>query len=175
MHITISKALENELSELRELAIVTFQNTYEAYNTPENMKSYIETHFNKNRLHDELFNDDIHYYLLRADHDLAGYIRLNTGPEQTESRFPNSLEIERIYVAKAHHGKGLGHALLKKAIEIGKELGLAYIWLGVWDQNTKAIQFYERNGFYTDGIHPFMLGDEPQRDYVMKLDLNSNY
>ncbi|MDC8005389.1 GNAT family N-acetyltransferase [Aureisphaera galaxeae] len=173
MDFDITPVTLAEVEQLRELAVATFIHTYAAFNTPENMKSYIATHFNSAHLASEIQNTDIHYFFIRSKGTLAGYIKLNEGETQTEARFPNSLEIERIYVSPQHHGKGLGHALLLKSIEVAKERKLPYIWLGVWDQNTKAIDFYERNGFYKDGIHPFMLGDEPQRDYVMKLEVNS--
>ncbi|MBX2828540.1 MAG: GNAT family N-acetyltransferase [Flavobacteriaceae bacterium] len=163
----------SEIGTLQQLAEETFRHTYAAHNTPENMDSYVAQHFNPAHLFEELGNPEIHYYFILKDHEPAGYIKLNQGKSQTESRFPNSLEIERIYVAAPFHGKGLGHALLLKSIEVAKEKKIPYIWLGVWDRNTQAIAFYERNGFYKDGIHPFMLGDEPQRDYVMKLEVHS--
>jgi ribosomal protein S18 acetylase RimI-like enzyme len=45
---------------------------------------------------------------------------------------------------------------------------LQYLWLGVWEHNQKAINFYERNGFVTFGSHNFMLGNDKQTDLLMR-------
>ncbi|MEL6809914.1 MAG: GNAT family N-acetyltransferase [Bacteroidota bacterium] len=169
--IRIKKVEPHQAEMLRSLAATTFIATYAAYNTPENMRSYVEQYFNIPRIKKELENPDIQYFMATLEDEVVGYLKLNEGEAQTESHFQDTLEIERIYVTHQHHGKGYGVALLSKAIEVGKIKALKSIWLGVWDQNEKAIAFYERNGFYRDGIHPFVLGDEPQRDYLMKLDL----
>ena len=57
----------------------------------------------------------------------------------------NSLELERIYVLKENIGKSIGQQLLDKVIRIAKEKNVAFIWLGVWEHNHRAIQFYQKN------------------------------
>jgi ribosomal protein S18 acetylase RimI-like enzyme len=59
----------------------------------------------------------------------------------------NLIHLERIYVLKSHHGKGLGKALLAKVEERSRELKKSGGWLGVWDENSAAVDFYNRNGF----------------------------
>ncbi|WP_221405412.1 N-acetyltransferase [Flexibacter flexilis] len=44
-----------------------------------------------------------------------------------------------------------------------------YVWLGVWEQNAKAIRFYEKNSFVAFDKHIFILGDEAQTDIMMQL------
>jgi len=46
-----------------------------------------------------------------------------------------------------------------------------YIWLGVWEKNQKAIDFYEKNGFVPFDKHIFVLGDDKQTDIMMKMEL----
>ncbi len=169
--IHISPVSLSETETLCKIATETFKDTYAEYNTPENMRDYIETHFSSERIKEELSHPEMHYFFALRGDEIVGYIKLNEGNAQTESKFPNTLEIERIYVIPTEHGKGYGATLLSKSIEVARDKNLPQIWLGVWDQNTKAIAFYERMGFYKDGIHPFVLGNEPQRDYLMKLDL----
>jgi GNAT superfamily N-acetyltransferase len=40
--------------------------------------------------------------------------------------------------------KGLGKQLLEKAISIAQEENTKTIWLGVWEDNLKAIDFYKK-------------------------------
>ena len=102
---------------------------------------------------------------------MVGYIKLNTQAAQTEAVDSNALEIERIYVVKEQQGKSIGQVLLQKALSIAKELQSNCVWLGVWDQNIRAIRFYERWGFKAFTTHKFVLGTEIQTDVMMKLEL----
>jgi len=45
--------------------------------------------------------------------------------------------------------------------------GADVAWLGVWEQNPRAISFYAKNGFAVVGEHVFVLGKDPQRDLVL--------
>ncbi len=60
---------------------------------------------------------------------------------------------------------------MQKSIEIGRNSGLNYIWLEVWENNISAIKFYERQGFIKFDIHVFKLSDDEQTDNLMKLAL----
>jgi len=84
-----------------------------------------------------------------------------------------SLEVERIYIGKEYYGKGVGQLLLDFALQIAKQQQMDYVWLGVWEENHRAIQFYLKNGFITFDKHVFMLGEEVQNDFMMKLELKS--
>ena len=57
------------------------------------------------------------------------------------------------------------------ALKAAKEVKAEYIWLGVWEENNKAIHFYTKNGFIPFDKHIFKLGDEEQTDIMMKLEL----
>ena len=80
----------------------------------------------------------------------------------------NTLEIERIYIVEKYQGKKLGQSLLNFALKLGKKRAVDFIWLGVWDQNHKAIEFYKRNQFEMFSSHTFVLGEEQQIDLLMK-------
>jgi GNAT superfamily N-acetyltransferase len=56
------------------------------------------------------------------------------------------LELWGLYVARHHHGTGLGQQLLDAAIPAG---GPAELW--VYRDNARARAFYARNGFRPDG------------------------
>ena len=70
-----------------------------------------------------------------------------------------------------YQGKDVGKLLYQKALAIAKQSNVEYIWLGVWEKNVRAINFYKKNGFITFDTHIFKLGDEQQTDFMMKLQL----
>lgn len=101
-------------------------------------------------------------------------MKLNFGAAQNELKNKQCLEIERIYVLKEYHGKKIGQLLYDKAIQIAKEKNVNYVWLGVWEKNLRAINFYKKNGFVGFDKHIFKLGDDEQTDIMMKLELVNN-
>jgi ribosomal protein S18 acetylase RimI-like enzyme len=63
---------------------------------------------------------------------------------------------------------------LEQAKESGKALGLKWLWLGVWEKNIKAMDFYRKNGFETFDQHLFKLGTDEQLDWMMRRPLNES-
>jgi diamine N-acetyltransferase len=170
-NIKIQKVTLNEIALLQKISKESFFETFAASNTEENMKKYLETGFSIEKLTDELTDPNAAFYFAFNDNQVIGYLKLNFGNAQTELKDNNALEIERIYVLKAFHGKKVGQILYDKAIQIAKQANAAYVWLGVWEENPRAIQFYKKNGFVTFDKHIFMLGDDEQIDIMMKLQL----
>jgi ribosomal protein S18 acetylase RimI-like enzyme len=61
----------------------------------------------------------------------------------------------------------VGKALMAKCMEIASESEKDLVWLGVWEQNVRAIRFYSHWGFRKFSEHVFMLGDDRQTDWLM--------
>lgn len=169
--ICIEKVNSGDLGLLRKIACDTFYETFSAYNTDEDMQHYLENDFSKEKLQSELNNPESEFYFARIGDGITGYLKVNTGNAQTEQQAGNTLEIERIYVSSQFHGKQVGQLLCEKAIGLARNKHADFIWLGVWENNPRAIRFYEKNGFVPFGKHLFRLGDDEQTDVLMKLDL----
>ena len=88
--------------------------------------------------------------------------------------FREAYKIERIYVLKEFHGKKVGQILYDTAFEMAKQRCADYLWLGVWEENPRAINFYKKNGFVEFDKHIFKLGNDEQTDIMMKLQLQKN-
>jgi ribosomal protein S18 acetylase RimI-like enzyme len=43
------------------------------------------------------------------------------------------------------------------------------VWLGVWEENHRAIRFYTKNGFVVFDKHVFIMGNDEQTDLLMQL------
>ena len=169
--ITIIRVTLPDLGMLRELAVQTFTDTFVSLNSVENMTAYISEAFHPQKLAFELEQPNSQYWLVFAGDKPAGYLKVNTGSSQTDLKEENTLEIERIYVQKDFQQLGIGRLLMEKAYTIAKENGLASVWLGVWEENKKAIRFYEKNGLRKTGQHVFFLGVERQNDLIMKKEI----
>lgn len=170
-NISTRKVTLNDVEQLQEIGRQTFAEAFSAGNTEENMNRYLEEGFSVERLTTELRNENSEFYFAEQHGNVVGYLKLNFGQSQTELKDDKALEIERIYVLKDYYGKKVAQLLYDKAIEIATRLKSEYVWLGVWEENARAINFYRKNGFVEFDKHSFMLGDDEQTDIMMKLEL----
>ncbi|MCO6147374.1 GNAT family N-acetyltransferase [Flavobacterium sp. NRK1] len=168
-NLQLLKAEIKHLEMLRELSIATFTTTYAQYNTEENMQNYIASEFFSDKLAEGVNSPYSGFYFAMEGNTAIGYIKVNYAAAQTDINDPESLELERIYILKEHQGKKAGQFLLDAALNIALQAGLKYLWLGVWDKNSNARQFYAKNGFMPFGSHMFMLGNDEQKDILLKL------
>lgn len=170
--IEIRKVTISDLEALRNISMQTFRETFLEVNTEEDMQIYLDGAFNYDKLKEEINNDHSAFYFATDTADILGYLKINFGQAQTEKKDNNAVEIERIYVLKAHQGKQVGQLLFKQALQVARERNADYLWLGVWEENAKAINFYKKNGLVPFDKHIFKLGNDEQTDIMMKLALH---
>ncbi len=170
-NIEIKRASSGDIIALQQIGRQTFAETFSDSNSEENLLKYLEEGFSSEKLARELSDAGSVFYFAILNGQVIGYLKLNTGQAQTELKEEDGLEIERIYVLGAYYGKKVGQLLYDQAIQVAVELGSFYVWLGVWEQNSRAIRFYQKNGFKEFDKHIFRLGEEEQTDLMMKKDL----
>ena len=159
-----------ELDKLHTISVQTFKETFEAKNTEDDMAIYLKQKLSKKQLDEEFSDKNTSFYFAYFNELLVGYLKLNFKDAQKKAVLKGkAYEIERIYILKAHQGKGLGTQLFNKAIEIGKRKGYKMMWLGVWEFNHKALKFYEKKGLKAFDSHLFQLGNDNQNDILMQL------
>ena len=173
-NITVQKISISDLPALQKIGRQTFYETFAASNTEENITKYLEEGFSEDKLTTELEDQNAEFYFATLDNEVIGYLKLNFGASQTELKDDKALEIERIYVLQEFHGKKVGQIRYNKAIEVAKDKKSDYVWLGVWEENPRAISFYKKNGFEEFDKHIFKLGNDEQTDIMMKLKLNND-
>jgi ribosomal protein S18 acetylase RimI-like enzyme len=161
----------DDVVALQKIARETFSEMFADYNSADNLKKYLDEKFNVIKLSEELNHPHSTFYFAQIGDEVVGYLKTNMGEAQTELMDLNAFEIQRIYVLQAYHGKKVGQLLIEKALEEARKTTCNYVWLGVWEENHRAIRFYSKNGFIKFDTHIFKMGDEEQMDWLMKLDL----
>ena len=169
-NFTIRRIFISDVEALQNIGRKTFRETFEEVNSEEDMLKYEAENLSLEKLTQELENPNSEFYFAEKEGEILGYLKLNFGDAQTE-KLEEGYEIERIYVLKAFHGMKVGQILFEKAMQIGKEKEMFSVWLGVWEENHRALRFYEKNGFEVFGKHNFVLGEDVQTDLMMKLAL----
>lgn len=166
--IAIRTASLNDLSLLVSMGRKTFVASFASENIAENMEAYLQTAFTHEKIEQELSEDETQFFLAYDGSTPVGYAKVRVNDEVNGLLMEPAFELERIYVISAYQGRKIGVALLEKCIEYGKQNNFYWIWLGVWEHNTKAQQFYLKWGFEKFGEHPFKMGSDIQTDWLMK-------
>lgn len=173
MTIEIRKLTINDLESLQRISIETFSDTFAAYNDPKNLDDYLKEAYSQDSLRKQLMDENSHFYYIYFNEKKAGYMKLNEYHSQTETHNINDLEVERIYIKKVFKRMGLGRELIDFSLKRAKEKGKENIWLGVWEKNQAAIDFYTSLGFKLISQHDFFMGTDKQTDYIMQKKIES--
>jgi diamine N-acetyltransferase len=169
MALQLHKCTAEDMDQLVWISTSTFREVFGPLNAKENLEEYIDKAFNYQQLKSEMDNKNAAFYFCYNQDKLIGYFKINREEAQLEKFDAKSIELERIYVLKEFRNKKFGQKMLEKAIQLGRETGVEFIWLGVWENNSGAIKFYQRNGFEKFSQHTFLLGKDLQTDNLMRL------
>ncbi|MBQ2981460.1 MAG: GNAT family N-acetyltransferase [Lachnospiraceae bacterium] len=85
--------------------------------------------------------DGYEYYFIKDNDEICGYMGIH---EETED---NKMFLSKLYLKKAHRGKGYAGQTLKELFKMSRERGLNMVWLTVNKHNEHTIEVYEHMGF----------------------------
>ena len=172
MDLNFERIRNDKLDILRDISVKTFIETFASQNKEENIKQYLDAKMSLANLKKELNNMNSYFYFIIVNNKIIGYTKLNFESAQTEEIFiDKAFEVERIYLLSKHSRKGYGRKAFENIFQIGRKKGYEKIWLGVWEYNKYAIEFYKHMGFKMFSKHSFLLGDDNQTDLLLKIDI----
>lgn len=164
---SIRPAEERDAASLAELAERTFRETFAHVNRAEDIELHCRNSYGESIQAAEIRDPDRATLVCHVGPNLIGYGQLRWGSAPTCVIARRPIEIQRLYVDAAWHGKGVANALMASLLDIAAARGADAIWLGVWERNPRAIAFYAKSGFAVVGDHVFVVGSDPQRDLVL--------
>jgi GNAT superfamily N-acetyltransferase len=168
VYVTIRHANSDDANTLADLGARTFQETFAADNTEEDMAVYLTSHFSVAQQTSELAHPASTFLIAEVDGQAAGYAKLHAGepPEEIEGAKP--IELVRLYVLQEWLGRSIGQELMRACFDEARNTGHETLWLGVWERNARARAFYNKWDFRAVGEHIFQLGSDAQRDILME-------
>jgi ribosomal protein S18 acetylase RimI-like enzyme len=168
MALVIREATIEDAPLIANISHQTFYETFAAYNSKGDMDKFLNQQFTKGKLILEV-GAKANIFLLAYDgNDVAGYVKLRDERVPLSMGNANAMEVARIYAIANQIGKGVGSFLMQSCIEIAMQKNKDWLWLGVWEKNQRAIDFYTKWGFEKFDETDFLLGDDLQRDWLMK-------
>lgn len=171
MPVTIRRAVESDAGPLAQLAELTFRQAFATDNSDADMSLHCETSFGTKIQRAEILDANTVFVLAVSEGAMIGFgqLRLSSPKDCVPGDVP--AELYRIYVLSDWHGSGAAQSIMSAALDVAVANGSDAVWLGVWEHNDKAINFYRKHGFGVVGEHEFRLGDDVQRDLVLAADL----
>ena len=164
---TIRRATCQDTAVLADLGARTFYDAFASDNRPEDIDTYIAQAFNPEQIAAELADPRSTFLLAQINGQAIGYAKLRAGDAPACVDGPRPIELERIYVDKNAHGRGVGAALMRACLAEARQAAFGAVWLGVWERNDRAQAFYRKWGFRDVGAKTFTVGNDVQSDRVM--------
>lgn len=155
----IRLARAEDIDAIIKIGRSTFAKAYGDIVRPVDMAGYLDRMFEPSLLASEIADETTIYLVAENGRGLLGYAKLakTSRPEQLPEA--KVLELVRLYVAEGEYGKGIGSDLLAAARSKAMASGCSGWWLRVWQKNESAIRLYERVGFISMGVEPYLIGE----------------
>jgi ribosomal protein S18 acetylase RimI-like enzyme len=160
-------------ADAETLARIGWQSFDEAFadhpkNHPDDMRVYMNEAFSEATIKSDLADAKTIYLIAEIDGEAAGYAKIKLDAREEGVSGKKVLELCRLYALDEFIGKGVGKNLMLEIFKISEETNRDTVWLGVWEYNYRAQEFYQKFGFEKCGEHVFQLGSDPQIDWLMQ-------
>lgn len=168
---TIRPATVQDAALLADLGARTFRETFEAICSPGDLDAFLAQAYGEAVQRAELADPSRPARILEIEGVPSGFLQLRLGYREPGVPGERPVELQRIYLLRSAQGGGRGAALMAEALALAGAWGADVLWLGVWENNHKALAFYARQGFREVGEHIFRIGEQVDRDLILARDL----
>lgn len=155
------------------LGAVTFYEAYFEQDDAGDLAHYIHESFNPEKIAAELADSNATFFIVYRNDRAVGYAKMREGSKYECVTSENAVELQRIYIVERVFGTGVGEHLLKFCLDKARRRGFDTLFLGVWQENKRAVRFYEKHGFRTAGTITFPYGETVGTNWVMEIDLRN--
>ncbi|WP_264538013.1 GNAT family N-acetyltransferase [Flavobacterium sp. N1736] len=142
--ITIKECQKNQLDLLFEVAIESYNDTYQ-YLWSDNGKAYLAEFYKKEDFKKELSVSDIFYFLIYDADKAIGFFKLKNNEIKPYLK-EQCTEIDKLYLLKEASNKGIGKIVMKFIISFCIKNKRPVLWLKTMERSD-AKYYYEKQGF----------------------------
>ncbi|MBI1362346.1 MAG: GNAT family N-acetyltransferase [Alphaproteobacteria bacterium] len=169
--MTFRDAVMADAAELSEIGRETFIETFGHLYPPADLVHHLEETYSIEKMAADLADPEVEVRVALSGKRMVAYCKIGPCKLPIETGPGPALELHRVYVYQARQGVGVGRILLTWAIERARRRGAADLFLGVWQQNERAIAVYKSRGFETVGAYKFRVGETLDDEHIMRLKL----
>ena len=154
---SIVRANEQHAALLADLGRTSFVESHGHSASMATINRYVDEKYNTEVLKAELADPENIYHIIYHGQEPAGFSKIIFDATHPNIPGKNVTKLERIYLLKAFLGLHLGLQLFKFNLELSQQNNQTGMWLFVWKENRRALQFYEKAGFKVVGNYDFKL------------------
>lgn len=155
--INIIKAEIKHAALIAQIGEKTFWESHGVSASKANITEFVSKKYTKETIEKELVNPNNLYYLIYYDNKIAGFSKIVLNTPNGNIPFKNVTKLDRFYLLKAFYGQKLGQILFDFNVELSRKNQQNGIWLAVWVENKRAINFYQKAGFKVVGKYDFQI------------------
>jgi ribosomal protein S18 acetylase RimI-like enzyme len=170
---TFRKATAADANALAAIAAATFEFACPPGTTREDIDDFIANVLSVAKF-DEYLADPARDLLLAEDGGTSvGYTMLIHGepsdPAVGKAVFGRpTVELSKFYLVQSQQGTGTAKQLMEATMAVAAERNPTTAWLGVNQQNARAIRFYEKSRFGMVGVKTFTVGSVVHDDFIFE-------
>ncbi|MEM7382668.1 MAG: GNAT family N-acetyltransferase, partial [Bacteroidota bacterium] len=173
--IEIVVANPGDASTIALLGRITFGETFgHLFRDRSDLQDYCTKTFGLEKISCSLSKAENLFWLALFDGLPVGYAKLKLDVQSDFIEASRVGQLQKIYVLKDFLGYGIGLKLQNTLISKATDLECDMVWLSVLRENSRAIRFYQKNGFNIVGQHEYSIGKEDFNFEVMSKSLKRN-
>lgn len=156
----MTKIVKVEIEYCELLAEIGNQSFLEAHGKSAakgDIDAFLTQNYSRKAFVKELANPDNLYQVIFSKDQAVGFSNIVLNMPNTHIDQQHVTKLDRLYLLKEFYGKNLGYKLLNFNIELSKNNNQKGMWLAVWVENHRAINFYTKNGFTIVGSYDFQI------------------
>jgi ribosomal protein S18 acetylase RimI-like enzyme len=156
---SIVRAGKKDYQLLSEIAKQTFIESHGHSASAEDINTYVTEKYRPHVLKEELSERKNIYFIIYNNKRAAGYSKIIFDTPYADSSIKNIAKLERLYLLKEFYNLKLGAELFQFNVDFSKKNNQKGIWLFVWKENQRAVNFYKKNGFVIVGSYDFKISE----------------
>jgi GNAT superfamily N-acetyltransferase len=170
--LAFSDATPADGPELDAMARACWVETFQHSCSADDMALYLEKAYGPNgALLRDLVSLAHRFRLAKTEGAIVAYAKLSEPWLPAGNFGPRARQLSQLYVTTPYKGAGIAQALMDWTIETARDLGADELLLTVWEENHRAMRFYQKLGFVHVGDYAFQTGEQTDRDLIMRLAL----
>jgi ribosomal protein S18 acetylase RimI-like enzyme len=157
--IQIIKATIEHSELIAEIGKQSFLESHGNSASTDDINRYILKTYNKTAICKEFENPKVQYHIIYFNYKVAGFSKIELNTSNKDIHDLNVTKLDRLYLLKEYYGQKLGSKLFDFNIQLSKKHAQKGIWLAVWLENQRAINFYTKKKFKIVGEYNFKISE----------------
>jgi len=170
MSIKVIRANSSHAETIASIGKLSFRDAFGGlFNDKSALFEYLEYTYSVEKITKSINKENNVFFVAFLENVPVGFAKVKKSSLNEQIKSIAQMELQKLYVLSYYHGSGAGAALMQTVLELARELQPDYVWLDTHTTNTRAIRFYEKNGFVRGGKNYFTIGTQTFEYYIMCL------